>query len=88
MSNLLISPLVAQQLPEFVRGEYSTFVTFIEKYYEWMEQSGNVVKASEEVQYAQNVDLATDYYIEQIKQEFLPYFPESIALDKRKFFEH
>jgi hypothetical protein len=85
MSNLLISPLVAQQLPEFVRGEYSTFITFIEKYYEWMEQSGNVVKASEEVQYAQNVDLATDYYIEQIKQEFLPYFPESIALDKRKF---
>jgi hypothetical protein len=85
MSNLLISPLVAQQLPEFVRSEYSTFVTFIEKYYEWMEQNGNMVKASEEVQYAQNVDLATDYYIEQIKQEFLPYFPESIALDKRKF---
>jgi hypothetical protein len=85
MTNLLISPLVAQQLPEFVRGEYFTFVTFIEKYYEWMEQNGNMVKASEEVQYAQNVDLATDYYIEQIKQEFLPYFPESIALDKRKF---
>ena len=85
MSNLLISPLVTQQLPEFIRGEYPTFVTFIEKYYEWMEQSGNAVKASEEVQYAQNVDLATDYYIEQIKQEFLPYFPESIALDKRKF---
>ena len=85
MSNLLISPLVTQQLPEFIRGEYPTFVTFIEKYYEWMEQSGNAVKASDEVQYAQNVDLATDYYIEQIKQEFLPYFPESIALDKRKF---
>jgi hypothetical protein len=85
MSNLLISPLVTQQLPEFIRGEYPTFVTFIEKYYEWMEQNGNAVKASEELQYAQNVDLATDYYIEQIKQEFLPYFPESIALDKRKF---
>jgi hypothetical protein len=85
MSNLLISPLVTQQLPEFIRGEYPTFVTFIEKYYEWMEQSGNAVKASDEVQYAQNVDLATDYYIEQIKQEFLPYFPESIAFDKRKF---
>ena len=85
MSNLLISPLVTQQLPEFIRGEYPTFVTFIEKYYEWMEQSGNAIKASDEVQYAQNIDLATDYYIEQIKQEFLPYFPESIALDKRKF---
>ena len=34
MSNFLISPIVAQQLPDFVRSEYSIFVTFLEKYYE------------------------------------------------------
>lgn len=85
MSNFLISPLVAQQLPEFVRGEYSTFVTFLEKYYEWMEQSGNAIKASSDIRNAQDVDLATDAYIEEIQKEFLPYFPQSITLDKRKF---
>jgi hypothetical protein len=85
MSNFLISPLVEQQLPEFVRGEYSTFVTFLEKYYEWMEQSGNVVKAADEIKNAQDVDLTTNYYIEEIQKEFLPYFPQSITLDKRKF---
>ena len=85
MSNFLISPLVAQQLPDFVRGEYSTFVTFLEKYYEWMEQSGNVIKAADQIKDAHDVDLATDYYIEEIQKEFLPYFPQSVTLDKRKF---
>jgi hypothetical protein len=85
MSNFLISSLVSQQLPEFVRSEYSTFVTFLEKYYEWLEQSGNVIKAADELKSAQDVDLATDFYIEEIQKEFLPYFPQSITLDKRKF---
>lgn len=85
MSNFLISPLVSQQLPEFVRGEYSTFVTFLEKYYEWLEQSGNVIKASEQIKDAQDLDLASDFYIEEIQKEFLPYFPQSVTLDKRKF---
>lgn len=85
MSNFLISPLVSQQLPEFVRGEYSTFVTFLEKYYEWMEQSGNVIRAADEIRNAQDIDLATDYYINEIQKEFLPYFPQSVTLDKRKF---
>ena len=35
------SILVPEQLPEFIRGDvsYSTFVTFIKAYYEWMELS-------------------------------------------------
>ena len=85
MSDLLISPLVAQQLPDFVRGEYSTFVTFIEKYYEWMQQSGNLIDASGSIRYAQDIDLATDDYIALIQKEFLPFFPQESALDKRKF---
>ena len=85
MSDLLISPLVAQQLPDFVRGEYSTFVTFIEKYYEWMQQSGNMVDASGSIRYAQDIDLATDAYVALIQKEFLPFFPQESALDKRKF---
>lgn len=85
MSNFLISSQVAQQLPEFVRSEYSTFVTFLEKYYEWLESSGNVIKASEQIGQSFDVDLATDAYVDLIRDEFLPYFPKSITLDKRKF---
>ena len=84
MSNFLISPLVAQQLPEYVRSEYGVFVTFLQKYYEWMEQSGNAIKASDEIRYSNDLDLGSDYYINLIKTDFLPYFPEASSLDKRK----
>ena len=35
------SILIPEQLPEFIRGDvsYSTFVTFMKAYYEWMELS-------------------------------------------------
>lgn len=85
MNKLLISPLVAQQLPEFVRGDYPVFVKFLEKYYEWMEQTGNMVDESGNLRNSQDLDLATDEYIELIQQEFLPFFPESITLDKESF---
>lgn len=85
MSKLLISPLVEQQLPEFIRGDYPVFIKFLEKYYEWMEQTGNMVDEAGNLRFAQDVDLATDEYIQLVQQEFLPFFPESITLDKRKF---
>ena len=34
-----ISKLVSNQLPEFIRSDHTLFVTFIEKYYEFMEQT-------------------------------------------------
>lgn len=85
MNNLLISPLVAQQLPDFVRSDYQKFVKFIEKYYEWMELTGNLISESENLRDAQDLDYSSEYYIEQIQKEFLPFFPENFELDKRTF---
>jgi len=88
MNEFLVSPLVEQQLPSFVRDEYPTFIKFIEKYYEWMEQSGNVIDTSNAIRNAQDIDLSNDFYIELIKREFLPFFPESVQLDSRKFLKN
>lgn len=88
MNEFLVSPLVEQQLPSFVRDEYPTFIKFIEKYYEWMEQSGNVIDGSNAIRNAQDIDLSNDFYIELIKREFLPFFPESVQLDPRKFLKN
>lgn len=85
MNKYLISTQVSSQLPDFVRGEYPNFVKFLEKYYEWTEQSNNIIKSSEELYSAINVDTANDYYVELIRREFLPYFPEIINVDKRLF---
>ena len=85
MNEMLISPLVNQQLPGFVRDDYPLFVKFIEKYYEWMELSGNPVYESGKFKYVNDVDNAESFYIEQIKKEFLPYFPQISVLDTAKF---
>lgn len=85
MNEILTSSIVAQQLPDFVRGDYPQFVLFLQKYYEWMELTGNASHESQQLKVIQDVDLAPDYYIDLIKKEFLPYFPESTFLDSRKF---
>jgi hypothetical protein len=85
MNNYLISSVVSKQVPDFIRSEYPLFVTFLEKYYEWLETPGNVIFESESLKTNYDVDLASDIYIEQIKKEFLPYFPQSLEIDKRTF---
>lgn len=85
MSKFLVSPLIPQQVPDFIREDHATFVTFLQKYYEWLQTNGQVIKVTEQLQDSQDVDLATDFYINLIKREFLPDFPETLALDKRKF---
>ena len=38
-SNNYTSSLISGQLPEFVRQDHPNFVTLLEKYYEYMEQT-------------------------------------------------
>jgi len=85
MNEIITSSIVAKQLPDFVRGDHPQFVLFLQKYYEWMELTGNALYESQQLRFVQDVDLAPEYYIEQIKKEFLPYFPEITTLDSRKF---
>ena len=83
MSDYITSSIVSAQLPGFIRDEYPQFALFLEKYYLWLEQSGNAIHASEELKNSHDVDIASDYYVEQIKKEFLPYLPENISVDDR-----
>jgi hypothetical protein len=38
-----ISPLIESQFPSFYREDGTKFITFIKSYYEWLEQSNNVL---------------------------------------------
>ena len=85
MSEVLISSLVKNQLPDFIRNDNPKFVLFLEKYYEWMEQSNNAIGQSGSLYDAKDLDLASDLYLNEIAKEILPYFPQEILLDKSKF---
>ncbi len=57
--------LAAQQLPEFVRAEYPTFVAFVEAYYEFLDN--------------QSVDLRNVRDIDETLEEYIKYFKAELA---------
>ena len=88
MSQLVTSSLVSSQLPDFVRSDNPKFVLFLEKYYEWLEKSNNVIFETNTLYESKDLDIADEYYLNEIVKEILPYFPKEILLDKSKFIKH
>ncbi|MFZ9241638.1 MAG: hypothetical protein ACO295_00395 [Sediminibacterium sp.] len=85
MKNILTSQLVERQVPSFIRDEYGVFVLFLKKYYEWLESNSNLSNKIQNLGSSLDVDLADDEFLNLIKNELAPYFPENILLDKSKF---
>lgn len=85
MKNVLISSIVERQLPDFVRSEHPKFVTFLKKYYEWLEQNNKVHYEIDRLRESIDVDEANAYYLNLLKRDLTPYFPENIVTDKRLF---
>ena len=91
MTNILTSKIVENQLPDFVKSEHPKFVTFIKKYYEWLESSnlfgsnGGVHKELENIRYSNDIDLSNEYYLNKLREDLTPYFPQDIVSNKRLF---
>jgi hypothetical protein len=99
-NNYKTSLLIPQELPEFVRDDvsYSTFITFLEAYYQWLETAysanGQIQTANtsgEGVTYGaknllnyMDVDNTLDDFVSYFLKDFLPYIPEDALTDKRK----
>ena len=85
-NNYKTSLLVPSQLPGFIREDpnYATFVAFIQAYYEWLEQQNNVLDRSRNILNYTDVDNTTDEFIQYFLNDFLPYFPQDILIDKEK----
>ena len=94
------SLLVDTQLPEFIRDnpEYQNFSLFLKAYYEWMELANEansaittantsnqgVLYASKNLPNYSDVDSTIDGFIDYYTNDFLPYFPKEILVDKRE----
>ena len=100
LSNQKPSLLIRQQLPEFIRDDsnYAIFVSFLEAYYAWLEtsQAANtsntvatstgqgVIHASKNLLNYIDVDNTLDDFIQYFINDFLPYIPKDVLLDKTK----
>lgn len=80
------SLLIPSQLPEFVRDDpnYANFVLFLQAYYEWMEQTGQVTDRSKNILNYVDIDKTSEEFLQYFYNEFLPYFPQDILADKVK----
>lgn len=72
-----LSRIVANQLPEFIREDYPTFVAFLEAYYEYLEQNdANLYDLKD-------IDKTLDRFIQYFRNELAPNAFESPTADKR-----
>jgi len=94
MESVLTSTVVEKQLPDFIRSEYPLFVAFLKRYYEWLESSTAFtgIDVTSGTNYALSslkdsidIDDANSDYLDLLKRDLLPYFPENILADKRLF---
>jgi hypothetical protein len=79
-----LSYLIANQLPDFVRTEYPVFITFLEKYYEFLDEENQVNNFL--LNYEKNFDInrTLDTFIPKFKNQYAQNFPLGAQIDDRR----
>jgi hypothetical protein len=83
------SIVVNSQAPEFIRSDYAKFITFLQKYYEYLEQSGKALDLLRNLETYNDIDVQTNEEVLSVFYSlFLPDFPQSIVADKKFVLKH
>ena len=93
--DLKTSILINRQVPEFVRDEYPTFVTFLEAYYEFLEgtantgiSSNNLVSTAKTLRDIRDVDLSLNEFETNFYNTYATLIPLEVQADKSLLFKH
>ena len=81
MSRTQLSSVVSRQIPEFIREDYPTFVTFVEAYYEYLQSQGVDLST------ARDIDKTLDQFVLEFKKELAHNLPQ-ISGDERFLLTH
>jgi len=74
-----ISPFIESQVPDFVRSDYPMFLSFIEAYYEWVEQNENSVGAISRLTSVSDIDTTINSFVDEFRKTYLLNFPTELA---------
>ena len=89
--NQKTSLLVNNQLPEFIREEYPQFISFLEAYYQFLEneqivngisQSNDLTTKLKNLRYISDIDSSISEFEEQFYNQFLSLLPKDTKVDK------
>lgn len=87
-----ISHLVSDQLPEYVKSDYSTFVAFIEAYYEYLEQEGKLIHTMNNLRNYLDLDYVfaenLTNFISAFESQYLHSIPKDVLVNKALLIRH
>lgn len=92
-TNNKISNLINSQVPFFVRNDHQTFVSFLEAYYEYLEQSNTTLQFGKTTERAKNflnyidIDKTLDDFASKLYDRFL-YLNINTQADKKLILKH
>ena len=77
--------LLKSQVPDFIKEEYPTFVTFLEKYYMFMDQSDK--QGHSILNYTTDIDAANTAFLDKWRGALATDFPRSLKVDRASFYK-
>ena len=87
MSFANTSILINRQVPEFVREEHPLFITFLEAYYEYLEQKqtgqlNNLTQKAKDLRYLSDVDYSLNEFEDSFFNTYASLLPKDVSVDK------
>lgn len=73
-----LSILIQDQLPEFIQSEYTTFITFLKAYYEFLEQNNQAQEVLQDIRKYSDIDNTS----EELVTKFLKNYAEDLTESK------
>ena len=75
--------LISNQLPEFVQNEYPQFVLFLKKYYEFLDEQGQVNNFLLNADSLNDINRTLDIFVPSFANQYLKDFPADSSIDQR-----
>ena len=85
IENRNVSYLVDNQVPAHIKENHSGFVTFLKKYYEFMDQAGE--SGDSILNYNSDIDYASSDFLEKWRRALASDFPKTIKTNKDFFYK-
>ena len=79
-----LSYLISSQLPLHIRQDYPQFVTFLEKYYEFLDQSDQANGLLLNAASWSDINETLDMFMSSFGEQYLQMFPSNSLLDQKK----
>lgn len=77
-----LSQLIEDQVPDFIRDTYPIFQTFLEKYYEYNEQNGQVQYNIQKARSFADIDETANAFVDYFISQFAYNLPKSVFKDQ------